>query len=125
VVQVTVATAAGYKVGQTVWRCFVNLDNGSDPRAKTVAEAEAPEGSLEDAKRFGSRILAGLTNPAESGADGNRQQYWAIVELGTYVDTSFTYRSEHVTDGSWERDDDALKWFAYLGDDGTTEWVEG
>jgi hypothetical protein len=122
---VTITTADGYKIGQTVWRCRVNLDNGSNPWAHTKADAEAPEGALEDAKRFGTRILTGLTNPPGPGPEGNRQQYWATVEIGTYVDTSFTVQGERVVDGDWEADDNAPKWYAYLGDDGTTEWSEG
>src|SRR5215472_3439624 len=117
------------KLRQTTWRLTIGLDDGDEPDAQHVRQAEYPERALGLAKATAERWLRQLTNPGPRYQGGNPGHYWASIERGTYRDVSFDDPGYgRVRDASWEPDEDRnqtrIGYHAYLTDIGTVEWQE-
>jgi hypothetical protein len=114
------------KVGRTTWHARVGLDDGEDPWAKTLAEAEFPQRSVGLARAWAERKLGGLTNPGPAYPGASGGYYFALLERGTYKDSSYDDEQYgHVCDATWEvdeKDGEPVTLNAWLADDGEIKW---
>jgi hypothetical protein len=117
------------KLGQKAWRLTIGLDDGNEPYAKQVRQAEYPARGLGLARATAARWLRQLTNPGPRYEGGNPGHYWASIERGTYRDESFDDPADgRVGDASWEPDEDRnqtrIGYHAHLTDTGTVTWAD-
>jgi hypothetical protein len=115
---VNLTTNDGALVGKQCWRVTVGLADEYEPWARTVDQAEFPSGDETQARDHAATTLR------EQPPAGPREYWWAQVEFGEYLDTSFEDGADFVTDASWERSESVQGWHAWRTDKDEIQWGE-